>query len=340
MFFAIGFPKIDASEYAMKSILIISYSKDYHVEKVLEIFKKNQTKYFILELDNFPKNYLLKHAVSESNISVIIENTTTQEILRFSNIGAVWLRKPANFSYHLNDMDQSIQDFADKETEHALFSALYALDCFWISHPKYLRASMWKGEQLQRALTFGFKIPDTLISNDPDEIRTFFLEHQKVVFKAMSDSVIAEEENEGQGVATTLIDAQMLDDCDSLRLLPNQFQAYIEKAYELRVTIIGGNIFTAKLDSQVYPETQIDCRNLNVKIPMSVYSLPKNVEQACLGFVNSYKLNYSAIDLIVTPNGDYVFLENNPNGQFRFIEENVPELTITECLVEILEEAC
>lgn len=324
----------------MKSILIISHSEDYHVEKSLEILNKNQTSYFLLELDNFPRNYLLNHAISEGDILISLKNLATQEVLHFSQIGAIWLRKPASYSYLLGDMDSSVKNFADQETEHALFSALYALDCFWISHPKYLRASMWKGEQLQRALKFGFNIPETLISNDPDEIRAFFLKHQKVVFKAMSDPVIGEEGEENQGVATTLIDAEMLDDCDSLRLLPNQFQAYIEKAYELRVTIIAGNVFTAKLDSQVYPETQIDCRNLNVQIPMSVYSLPKEIELACLDFVNSYNLNYSAIDLISTPNGDYVFLENNPNGQFRFIEENVPELALTESLVNTLEKAC
>jgi hypothetical protein len=54
--------------------------------------------------------------------------------------------------------------------------------------------------------------------------------------------------------------------------------------------------------------------------------------------VRSYGLNYGAIDLIVTPRGEHVFLENNPVGQFLFIEELVPELDMTGalamCLVE------
>ena len=324
----------------MKSILIISHSEDYHAEKAIEVLKSKNSNYFLLELDQFPKSYLIKQSVGNNEFSTTLENIHTGQNINFSNIGSIWLRKPANFSYLVSDMEQSIEQFSNQETEHALFSALYGINCFWVSHPKYLRASMWKGEQLQRALTLGFKIPDTIISNDPNEIRSFFLKHKKVVYKVMSDPVITSQKMQSQGVATTLIDENMLNDSDSLRLLPNQFQAYIEKAYELRVTIIAGKVFAAKLDSQLHPESQVDCRNLNVQVPMSAYQLPEEIEQACLEFVNSYQLTYSALDLIVTPQGEYVFLENNPNGQYRFVEENVPELKITKSLIEALEEAC
>ncbi|OUL56508.1 MvdC/MvdD family ATP grasp protein [Pseudoalteromonas ulvae] len=324
----------------MKTILIISNTQDYHVDKVLDILNKNHTNYFVLNLDQFPQQYLLNQTSCNTNFSSTLENTDTKQRVSLSNIGAIWLRKPADFSYKQIDMERATLQFANQETEHALFSALYSLDCFWISHPKDLRASMWKGEQLKRASKLGFNIPDTLISNDPEKIRAFYLKHKKVIYKVMSDPVINGDNLPSQGVATTLIDEQMLEDTDSLRLLPNQFQAYIEKAYELRVTIIAGKIFTAKLDSQLHPETQIDCRNLNIQIPMSSYELPEKVALACLAFVNSYGLNYSALDFIVTPESDYVFLENNPNGQFMFIEENVPELEITHTLVETLEKAC
>lgn len=324
----------------MKTILIISHTQDYHVEKVLDILNENQTNYFALNLDRFPKQYLLNQTFSNGSLYSTLEDTVTKQRLTLSNVGAIWLRKPADFSYQQTDMDGSTLKFANQETEHALFSALYDLDCFWLSHPKYLRASMWKGEQLKRAARLGFNIPDTLISNDPDKIRSFYLKHQNVVYKVMSDPVITQDNLPSQGVATTLIDEDMLEDTDSLQLLPNQFQAYVDKAYELRVTIIAGKIFTAKIDSQIYPETQIDCRNLNVQVPMSVYQLPEKIAHLCLRFIESYSLNYSAIDIIVTPENDYVFLENNPNGQFMFIEENVPELEIANALVDTLEKAC
>ena len=44
---------------------------------------------------------------------------------------------------------------------------------------------------------------------------------------------------------------------------------------------------------------------------------------------------YSAMDLIVTPDGRHVFLENNPCGQYGWVEA-VTGLPITDRLVEAL----
>jgi hypothetical protein len=52
--------------------------------------------------------------------------------------------------------------------------------------------------------------------------------------------------------------------------------------------------------------------------------------------VHSYQLNYGAIDLIVTPDNEYVFLENNPAGQFLFVEQLVPALTMSDSLARRL----
>jgi hypothetical protein len=46
-------------------------------------------------------------------------------------------------------------------------------------------------------------------------------------------------------------------------------------------------------------------------------------------------LVYGAIDLIVTPEGDHVFLEINPNGQFDFVAQ-LARLPIYEHLAELL----
>jgi len=43
--------------------------------------------------------------------------------------------------------------------------------------------------------------------------------------------------------------------------------------------------------------------------PLRGDALPEEVRQRCLAFVHSYGLEYGALDLIVTPEGEYVFLE-------------------------------
>ncbi len=135
---------------------------------------------------------------------------------------------------------------------------------------------------------------------------------------------------------TTLIEESELERIDNVGLTPCLFQEYVEKDLELRVTVIGDEVFAAEIHSQVRDETKIDFRKYEIDIPYRKACLPWDVERRCLELVHSYGLTYGAMDLIVTPDGRYVFLENNPVGQFMFIEQRVPALRMTEALATCL----
>jgi glutathione synthase/RimK-type ligase-like ATP-grasp enzyme len=123
---------------------------------------------------------------------------------------------------------------------------------------------------------------------------------------------------------------------DSVRLAPCQFQEYIQKQSELRVTVIGDDVFAAEIHSQAHEKTSIDWRHYDVQIPYCKATLPSDMIERCLALTRSYNLNFSAMDLVLTPDGRYVFLENNPNGQFIFVENLVPELKMTAALAACL----
>lgn len=325
----------------MKKILIVSNSQDLHVERMRQELDTRSISYFILFLDKFPKEYVFSQMVKHQKYSFNLAHCPSGEDIKDDDIRVVWLRKPAPFSYVNEELDSNQISFLNHETEHALFSALYSLNCYWINHPRSLRAAMWKGEQLKRAIQFGFIVPETTISNCPETVRAFYLAQKQVVYKVMSDPVIAgtNEEN-STAIATTIIDGEMLEDTDSLSLVSNQFQAYIEKSFELRVTVIGDCVYAAKIDSQLDERTKVDCRNINAEIPYTLFKLPYDIERKCLNFVQSYQLSFAAIDLIVRPDGEYVFLENNPNGQYLFVEERISDMPLTKVLADLMIEKC
>ena len=101
------------------------------------------------------------------------------------------------------------------------------------------------------------------------------------------------------------------------------FQEYIEKEYEIRVTVIGREVFATKIDSQANSDSRVDWRDAVVRgiIQVTPYVLPENIANQCRNITKSYGLNFSAIDLIKTPCGKYYFLEINCNGQWLWIEE-------------------
>jgi glutathione synthase/RimK-type ligase-like ATP-grasp enzyme len=135
---------------------------------------------------------------------------------------------------------------------------------------------------------------------------------------------------------TTLITDAELELLDSVRLVPCLFQEYVPKRLELRVTVIGDEVFAAEIHSQDHEQARVDWHGQYDGVSFRKATLPAEVADRCLALARGYGLNYSAIDLVLTPDGRYVFLENNPNGQFRFVELLVPELELTAALAACL----
>jgi glutathione synthase/RimK-type ligase-like ATP-grasp enzyme len=89
--------------------------------------------------------------------------------------------------------------------------------------------------------------------------------------------------------------------------------------YDLRVTVVGMEVFAAAIHSQEteYPvDSRIDIINAEIEPVV----LPDHLSDLLLQLTDALGLVYGAIDLRRTPDDRYVFLEINPSGQFRYIE--------------------
>lgn len=65
----------------------------------------------------------------------------------------------------------------------------------------------------------------------------------------------------------------------------------------------------------------VDWRHYDFEnVPHFSFELPQKIKDFCFNLVKRLGLIYGAIDMIVTPNEKYVFLEINPNGQYLWIE--------------------
>ncbi len=327
-----------------KRILIITNSRDLHADIVVSNLIAKGSNPFRINLNEFPVNFKLNMEFFHREWVGLLTHIPSNDSLSINEIGAVWLRKKADFGYISDDLSQQEKAFATGETEHTLFSLLFSLNCFWMSHPTAIRGALWKGEQLLRATKFGFSVPATLIANHAAPVKQFKNKIDgEMIFKAMSSSQLAGEMVDDKhritgGLPTTIITDKHMEYLDAVNELPCCFQAYIPKEYELRVTVIGDKIFAAKIHSQDDERTKTDFRDFSAEINYEATELPCEIKRRCLDFVHSYQLNFSALDIIVTTDGDYVFLENNPVGQYLFVEQLIPQLKMmdatTDCLIE------
>ena len=329
-----------------RRVLIITHSADLHADLAFPLLMARGVQPFRLNLDRFPCDYEICQYCSDGAMHTTIRHTPSGETVELAQVGAAWNRKPAAFNFGSAELAAQELAFARQETEQALFGLLYTLDCYWMSHPVALRGAQWKGEQLQRAARLGFQVPATLVTNSPEQVRAFRAGLPgRMVFKAMSTPAlcaddVAPDERIAHGLPTTLVTDEMMQELEAVRTVPCHFQQYIAKQYELRVTMIGRKVFAAKIHTQDDVRTAIDSRDMSAPIRYEATRLPPAIEARCLAMMDSYGLTYSAMDLIVTPEDEYVFLENNPAGQFYYVQQLVPQFTLLEAVADTLAEQC
>ncbi len=324
----------------MKKVLIISYKGDVHLELVIEYLRKKKVKYFILNIDEYPRCYTIVHSLSNNSISATIKRNSDNEMISLEDISVVWSRKSAEFSYH-SPVDDEEKDFLDNESKHALFGILFSKELNWINDPRKVRYSIWKSEQLTRAIRFGFNISPTIISNDPNKVNSFYKKNRELIYKPLYDDCVYSSKNSHEDslfVATTILDEDMVSDHESISLVPNQIQAIIEKEFELRVYIINEKAVAFKLDTQKSKYSRLDSRNLNSEYPIDLYELTDDIKRMCLELTKSYGLVFSAIDIVYDINGKPIFLELNPNGQFRYYEQVCSTNLVSKFIAEVLTE--
>lgn len=258
-----------------------------------------------------------------------------------SDIQSIWWRKPEP-SVILETLPPDQRELARQETRATLTGLWNCIDCYWMSFPLNIQRASNKIEQLQRAARLGFRVPRTLVTNDPSQARQFYHAcHGQIIYKTLYSPMLGVISEGGQNmgtrmVFTTLVTPELLHVIDTVHAAPCLFQEYIPKRLELRITIIGDELFPCEIHSQQHDRTRIDWRHYDVDVPYKKGKLPHDIREKCFAFTRSYGLHYSAMDLILTPEGEYVFLENNPNGQCFFIQQQIPELKMAETIADYL----
>ncbi len=85
--------------------------------------------------------------------------------------------------------------------------------------------------------------------------------------------------------------------------------------------IVESDVFAVRIESQSRPDTAVDWRRNQFDVPYSVCDdLPRLLLGRLAKFHRRAGLCYGAYDFIVTPGGDFVFLEVNPAGQWLWLE--------------------
>lgn len=188
-----------------------------------------------------------------------------------------------------------------------------------------------KGLQLDVAVACGFRIPATLITNDPVEVARFRAEQSAVLVKHFTPHFWSSEtQRRGLQCGPAVIARDRLLDDASIRVCPAIYQAVVNKACDLRVTVIGCRIFAARIirHDGVSP---LDWRPASVQpgqLLMDPYTLDEATQASVLELMKRLDLGFGCIDLAVDKDGQLYFFEINTGGQFLFIDDYIPQMNL------------
>lgn len=218
-------------------------------------------------------------------------------------------------------MDEGVYTFCLQENRAALMGGILGFAGRWMSHPAAVWQAEYKPFQLSLAAQVGLQIPRTVVTNDPIVIRRAFTEFQEMIVKPARSGYLTHNGQEF-AIFTSRVLQEHLDELESTAWSPAIYQARIPKQVDLRITIVGRKLFAAAIDSQSDPAASLDWRQTrNPLLPHRPIALPVDIVEKLLSMMDSLRLTFGAIDMVLTPSGEYVFLEVNPNGQWLWIDD-------------------
>lgn len=322
-------------ESSSEAVLMLTHTGDYFtVDRVAEALIRRGARPFRFNTDLFPLQIKLSAKLTSRGLKHFIQDASTR--LDAEQVRAVWARKTWIPKMDEN-LDPQFHDMCVRESTAALDGFLdYFHAARWINRPARDREAENKLRQLRVAREVGLMIPKTLATNDAEQARAFFEElGGRMVAKLLRPLSISMNAAP-VFVYTSDVREQDLSDAEMLRHSPMVFQEKISKALELRIAYVDGACFAGAIDASRSVKGQTDWRLASPEeCPWIQAEVPADVQTRISALMSELSLVYGAVDMILTPDGEYVFLEVNPGGEWGMLERDLG-LAISDALAEAL----
>ncbi len=315
--------------YEKKNVLILTTYKDVHaIAAEVALSSKYQldvTRWIVPAPGN-----IQNHSLNITNDSLQYNTTVTSN----SNFDTVWLRRlafPKLSDQRLLD-EKNIMEKELRLFLTSIYSNTTSATSFWINPLSSLSQAEDKVSQLCAAKKVGLTIPNTLFSNDPLKIKSFISSSSSCIYKGFSQIIW-----DDSVFFASKVSIDDLPDDIYLENMPGIYQEEVRKKYELRVTMFGHHPIAVKITLKSKETDYVewgqfsdeDLRYEEAKLPDKVITKLRLLMKE-LGIV------FGCVDLIVTEEDEYVFLEVNQQGQFLWIEAANPEIYLLDAFIEFI----
>ncbi|MBQ9610227.1 MAG: hypothetical protein IJV15_12385 [Lachnospiraceae bacterium] len=302
-------------------ILLITNKDDVTVDYVVRELRRQQLPYYRLNTEEIPEKVYVDFNFT-TDVFCLRDNEK-DSVIDLGQVTSVYFRRPriTNLSHIESELDSTEKYYLQREAAQILEGIYKILESrYWINNVYRIREAENKIHQLRLAKEIGFITPDTILSNSSDRIKDFFNTHSRdCIIKPVRSGGMGDES--GKVIFTSKLERVPAD--GQIESFPLYLQNRIEKAADLRIVTIGERVYCAMIESQTDSMAQIDWRRARGTLEHTEHILPVSIQEMCKEITKRLGLIYSAIDMVLTQDDNYVFLECNPNGQWAWLEERL-----------------
>lgn len=306
------------------TVLIVTCVDDVHADAFIARAEQLHPEWHVVRVHtaDMATNWSFRFQFESSgdvNATLLVRDSGRQ----LSKPDVIWWRKPDTPQPHPALSDPSAIDCSRQEYRELMHSLAGCFpDAVWVNDYWRMAQNASKLNQIALARSHGLLIPETIIATSADAVRAFAARFRQVIAKPLYFSGFVHSGQQYACWTNVLTDTDLtsLTDAD-LALAPLIIQRRLRKALELRVTVIGEEVFPCAISTSHDTVEGIDWRVKDVEqLPHRLVNIPDRVSMALRGILRDMRLNFGAFDLVLDEDGAYYLLELNPNGQFYWVE--------------------
>ncbi|MFF7362675.1 hypothetical protein [Streptomyces sp. NPDC008125] len=192
-----------------------------------------------------------------------------------------------------------------------------------MNHPWRNRDAEHKPAQLATAARCGFDVPPTLLTNSEDAARQFIGDHCPVVYKPLRGTEY--ESADGRALTVWVEEVDPADLNAGVTQTMHLFQKRVQSIADLRVTVVGEEVFTVRIDGS----PGLDWRRHYDTLSYTLVDTPPHLAKSVRQFLDGFGLVFGAFDFGIERNGRIWFYECNPNGQFAWFPDAITGRIVT-----------
>jgi len=299
-------------------LLILTNSEDVTADYLVPVLRQHEIEFLRFDTDSALHRIVFQYVDWKPSLLADGRSYHPEVFLN------VWYRRPERLKHE--EFDGSPEGgFVLDEWSEALEGFFAHIEMRkWMNHPSRNVAASHKIEQLTTARALGLRVPDTLVTQEPGQLRIFYEKHgERIIAKPMATGYVERPEGERDSlIYTNSVRPEHLANLEDLPACPTLFQEQIDKVSDIRITVVDHDIHAVELVAlEPHGSQRCDIRRNNMEdVSYRLVTLPAQIERGVMTLVSHYALRFAAIDMAVTRDGEWVFFEVNPNGQWAWLD--------------------